>query len=240
MKKFLKLTTMLLAAALVSLTLSGCKTDPDKLYGTWESAKSYTDYFSSIRNPASEKFFNGAGPDYEFKIDAEEYANIEDPGFSSQSEFFSYVFQTTKLSNKVYGFKATVTPSPEGIPAGFIFHISATTTSQGDSFSYYTLFIQEDGFLLTYRPYSGSSQIVAEWTTSTAIKPNQKNTIAVYSDKNGKTCININSKKVYTIEEPARKAGACGIIGPVTYQTYTNQTPVNIKYNFTEFQTSVK
>ena len=31
MKKFLKLTTMLLASALVSLTLSGCKTDPDKL-----------------------------------------------------------------------------------------------------------------------------------------------------------------------------------------------------------------
>ena len=220
MKKVFKLTALLLIAGAMMMT--GCKTDPNALPGSWTTTATLYTHSNETRLDCNNYTF--------------EYTSDNNyPGFNypTSSGSFTYTTFSATTENIFTGFKATAKATPSDAPYGFSFNIQIDNDS---NWSYYTLVIQENGFKVNYSPFTGKSSTVIDWTDDEVIKTNDSNLITVYKDKDSSIVININGKNVGIIRNPVLKSGKCGVIGAVTYESYTTNTFITSTYTFKEFQ----
>jgi hypothetical protein len=225
MKKVFKLTALLL---LVGALLVGCKNNgEDKLPGNWTTTATYYSYSSAL--------LKGTGPSYVYKDDysgAIESGAREVDEYPTEANSFNFTAWTITEETNFTGFTATAKSSPADAVYGFAFFIDNSTKGK---WSYYTLIIDDDAFMLEQK-VAGSVSILKKWEKNDAIKAvTTENKVTVYSNK-GSVYILINDTLVYTITNPVIKSGKCGIIGCVTYEEYTTATPVTTTYKFEEFQ----
>ena len=225
MKKLLPLG--LIIAAVLSLGLMGCKqnADEEKLPGTWTSTALMDTWDLSSTNTR----LRSSNYTYNYTSDN----TLSNFNYPTAPNSFTYTTWAVTQEKTFTGFKASASTNPADSPYGFAFCIDI---NESKDWTYYTLVIEDNAIKVRYKPYTGDSTTVVDWTENEAIKTSGTNEVLVYADKDSSIIININGTNVAIIRSPVLKSGYCGIIGAVTYESYTENSRISSTYTFKEFQ----
>lgn len=225
MKKILSFGMLL--AVLLTLGLTGCKSDPDALPGIWLDV---TDFYQGATNQPF-KIGTVAVSDQTVTYELQQPANIADADKIEKGYYRSSCYYWTKEA-KFTGFKASVKSNAYG-GCGFIFNQS----NVGDVWSYYYLYINSTGSFKIDQVVTDVSTPVKDFTKTDALKPfGDKDEVLVYTDKNGDIIVKINNKQVAVIKNPVLKNGRVGTVFTVSYEDVQKDTPIKSVYDFKQFQ----
>ena len=232
MKKVFKLTALLLIAGAMMMT--GCKTDPNALPGSWTTVAKFYEYSHND----SENRIAGTGPTY-----------VYTPNYDLTEEDFTYPTQPNSFRSTIWqmtydhnftGFEVTAVSTADDSIVGIPFYINVDKSTTPAKWSYYIFYLNSyNQYRLEVKVNGGQVQQIEDWTTSNAIKgPKETNTILAYQDKEGNLIIKVNGTQVIVIRpgDLLIKQGDVGIITPVTYEQYVARTDYTTTYTFKKFQ----
>ena len=216
----------MILAAILAMGLTSCKNnaDPDALLRKWTSNAMMNSWTLSSSNTR----LSSSGYTFNYTSDND----LNTITYPDKPDTFNFATWAVTQENTFTGFKATASTTPAGSPYGFSFFIDINN----QKWTYYTLIIAGNAIKVSYTPYTGDSTTIINWKEDDAINASGQNEVVVYTDKDSSIIININGKTVGIIRSPVLKVGYCGIIGAVTYDSYTSNTKIKSTYTFKEFQ----
>ena len=232
MKKIL--TVGLILAAVLSLGLMGCKSDPDKevLSGKWVKTTTFNDDLPTV--------FSVSGNKVTF-----EKANTGDLDINTNSMWWWHPILTT---NTFTGVRVKMTCSTTYPGHGLLF------VDPDNNNHYYRFSLRNKYVLLeeyTYDPTTGKATtqdlvfdkgdgITYYWGDfKSSINPEpQENEVVFYTAKDGSIKLLVNDTLITSIASPSIKSFYIAVLGQIAYQDKLANNTVTATYNFVRFQTS--